>query len=97
MQTVRNLAECSANWQGYDESFWAVRAMQGWFWDSVNYELWRKAAQQPQPWIVTQGEPPFTGVSATEQLAFVRRTTGAGVPTTPVASVISASCAGGGS
>ena len=29
MQTVRNLAECRANWQGYDESFWAVRAMQG--------------------------------------------------------------------
>ena len=62
MQTVRNLAERGADWRGYDESFRAVRAMQGWSWDSVNYELW-KAAQQPQPRIVTQGEPPLTGVS----------------------------------
>ena len=57
MQTVRNLSERGSNWRGYDESFQALRAMQGWSWDSVNYELWLNAAHQPR--LVSQGESPF--------------------------------------
>ena len=57
MQTVRNLSERGSNWRGYDGSFRALRAMQGWSWDSVNYELWLNAAHQPR--LVSQGESLF--------------------------------------
>ena len=57
MQTGRNLAERGSNWKGYDESFRAMRGMEGWAWDNVNYAMWVKAAQQPR--AATMGVSPF--------------------------------------
>ena len=44
-QTVLNMAEGGINWRGYDESFRAMRGMECWVWDSVNYEMWFNAGR----------------------------------------------------
>ena len=74
--TVRNLAEGGGGWQGYRESFRALRSMEGWSWDSVSYELWLSTAQQPQFSVAPQGGPTFsTRVPLTNPPATVMRTT----------------------
>ena len=92
IHTVRNLAEGGGGWQGYHESFRALRSMEGWSWDSVNYELWLSAAQQPQLSVAPQGGPTFSArVPLTNPLATVTRTTGvSSAAVTPAASDTSA-------
>ena len=59
MHTVRNLAEHGSNRRGNDESFRAMRGMEDWSWDSVNYEMSLNAAQQPRVATHT-GLPPLS-------------------------------------
>ena len=45
IQTIRDLYERGSNWQGYEESFRALRGLHGWGWDTVESELWLQAGR----------------------------------------------------
>ncbi|KAK2185258.1 hypothetical protein NP493_241g04039 [Ridgeia piscesae] len=45
IQTIRDLSERGSNWQGYDESFRALRGLHSWGWDTVESELWLQAGR----------------------------------------------------
>ena len=45
IQTIRELSERGSNWQGYDESFRALRGLHSWGWDTVESELWLQAGR----------------------------------------------------
>ena len=45
IQTIRDLSERGSNWQGYDESFRALRVLHSWGWDTVESELWLQAGR----------------------------------------------------
>ena len=57
--TIRSLCERGGNWRGYDESFRALRGVEGWAWDEIHSELWLHAAQPSIPKVATASKQPF--------------------------------------
>lgn len=45
IDTISDLSERGGNWQTYDDTFRALRMLEGWGWDSTVSELWLRAAQ----------------------------------------------------
>ena len=58
---IRSLCERGGNWRRYDESFRALRGVEGWAWDEINSELWFHAAQPSISKVATAVGSPFLG------------------------------------
>ena len=65
IDTIGDLSERGGNWLTYDETFRALRSVEGWGWDTTVSELWLRAAQTGIPKVSpAYGGTPFQNKGA---------------------------------
>ena len=65
IDTISDLSERGGNWLTYDETFRALRSLEGWGWDTTVSELWLRAAQTGSPKVSpAYGGTPFQNKGA---------------------------------